>query len=91
MVERQPADHHVVASHPDGLPDGLHVGEQVAVRESDTLGIAGAARGVLNESQILTVDLDGIEVDVCGCRFASVFGKTRRGGDGPEALDFGAE
>ena len=49
MIERQPADEDVGGVCLHGLADGANIGEQVGVAQHDTLGIAGTARGVLNE------------------------------------------
>ena len=53
MIERQPADEHIVGLHADGGANGADVGQQVGVGQHHALGVAGAARGVLDEGDVV--------------------------------------
>ena len=52
VIERQPAHEHVGARGARAFAHGAHVGEQVGVRQHHALGLAGAARGVLQETDL---------------------------------------
>ena len=53
VVERQPADGHVVRLNGQPVANGADVGEQVRVRQQDPFRLAGAAGRVLDEGRIL--------------------------------------
>ena len=52
VIERQPAHEHVVRPCLQDPAHGADVGQQVGVGEDDALGVAGAARRVLDERRI---------------------------------------
>ncbi len=56
VIQRQPAHEHVVVPDGDRLADGADVGEQVGVREHHALRVAGAARGVLEEGDVVAAN-----------------------------------
>ena len=49
VIQRQPTDEDIGGSHFEGRAHGPNVGQQVGMAQHHTLGIAGAARGVLQE------------------------------------------
>jgi hypothetical protein len=53
VVERQPADRDVGAADLQRLPDRVHVGDEVLVREQHALGEAGRAARVLDERGVV--------------------------------------
>ena len=57
VVEGQPADSDVGGAHLEAGGDRADVGEQVVVGEQDALGLAGAARGVLDEGRVVALAL----------------------------------
>ncbi|MNZ39083.1 hypothetical protein D3C78_565720 [compost metagenome] len=62
MVERQPADDHVVVTDAEAVANQLLVGHQVAVADLHALGQRGGARGVLQEGDVLAAEFDRLEV-----------------------------
>ncbi|MCY1403637.1 hypothetical protein D9M71_188250 [compost metagenome] len=57
VVHRQPADEHVVGRDPQDRAHGTQVGQQIGVADHHPLGLAGAARGVLQEGEVLRLSL----------------------------------
>ncbi len=57
VVERQPAHPDVGGTYLEAGPDRAEVGEEVVVGEEDPLGLAGAARRVLDEGRVGAVAL----------------------------------
>ena len=53
VIQRQPTDERVRPGHRRGLAHRPDVGEQVGVRERDPFGLAGAARGVLHQREVV--------------------------------------
>ncbi|MCY1229777.1 hypothetical protein D9M72_421620 [compost metagenome] len=53
MIQRQPADKDVLRADGQGLAHGAQVGQQVGMAEHDPLGRAGAARGVLQQGDVV--------------------------------------
>ncbi len=58
VVQRQPADEHVARRGLDRLRHGADVGQQVVVRQRHSLRVSGAARGVLDERDVVTAQRD---------------------------------
>ncbi len=52
VVERQPADEHISGDHPHTGAISTYVRQQIRVRQDNALGIAGAARGVLQKADV---------------------------------------
>ena len=52
VVQRQPGDEGVGAADPGGAPHRAQVGQQVGMGQDHALGVAGAARGVLQERDV---------------------------------------
>ncbi|VVO41804.1 hypothetical protein PS691_05812 [Pseudomonas fluorescens] len=53
MVHGQPADEHVLRPHFQSLAHGAQIGQQIGVADHHALGLARAARGVLQEGEVL--------------------------------------
>ena len=56
MVQRQPADKHILGRGFDRRGHGADVGQQVGVCECHALGLPGAARRVLDEGDVVRPD-----------------------------------
>jgi len=52
VIERQPADHHIVRRHADAITHRANIGEQVGVSQRDAFRVSCAARCVLKQSHV---------------------------------------
>jgi len=61
VVQGQPADKDIGGIGPHRVAHGADVGQQIGVGQDDALGLAGAARGVLKESDVLRPNRRAVE------------------------------
>ena len=52
VIKRQPGDENILPVYPGCQSHGADIGEQIGVREHHALGVAGTARGVLQQRDV---------------------------------------
>ncbi|MNH14377.1 hypothetical protein D3C79_739680 [compost metagenome] len=68
MVHRQPADEHVLRPHFQHPTHAAQVGQQIGVADHHAFGLAGAARGVLQEGNVIRLPWRSAALAALGCQ-----------------------